>query len=63
LTPSASRWLTVHQLRHTGGTARTDHGQRLGIVQRVVGHTEPRSTQLYADVTEDDVRWTLETRR
>ncbi len=50
-------------MRFKGVAPRTAHGQRLDIVQRVVGQTEPRSTQLYADVTEDDVRWALETRR
>jgi site-specific recombinase XerD len=54
---------TVHQLWHTRGTARTEHGQRLDSVQRALGHKDPRSTQLYADVTKDDVRRALETRR
>ena len=54
---------TVHQLRHTRGTQMVQDGHALHIIQRVLGHTDPGSTQLYADVTEDDVRWTLETRR
>ena len=29
---------TVHQLRHTRGTELTENGQRLDIVQRVLGH-------------------------
>jgi site-specific recombinase XerD len=54
---------TVHQLRHTRGTKLTEHGHALHIVQRALGHKDPRSTQIYADVTEDDVRRALETRR
>ncbi len=62
-TATASRWLTVHQLRHTRGTQMVQDGHALHIVQRALGHTDPRSTQLYADVTEDDVHRALETRR
>ena len=54
---------TVHQLRHTRGTQMVQDGHALHIVQRALGHKDPRSTQLYADVTEDDVRRALETRR
>jgi site-specific recombinase XerD len=38
-------------------------GHAIHIVQRALGHKDPRSTQIYADVTEDDVRRALETRR
>ncbi len=54
---------TVHQLRHTRGTQMVQDDHALHIVQRALGHKDPRSTQLYADVTEDDVRRALETRR
>jgi len=60
-TPTARRWLTLHQLRHTRGTELTENGQRLDRVQRVVGHKDPRSTQLYADMAEYQVRQALET--
>jgi integrase len=52
---------TVHQLRHTRGTELAENGQYLDIVQRVLGHTDPRSTQLYADMAEYHVRQALET--
>ncbi len=52
---------TVHQLRHTRGTELTESGQRLDSVQRVLGHKDPRSTQLYADMAEYQVRQALET--
>ncbi len=54
---------TVHQLRHTRGTQMVQDGHALHIVQHALGHRDPRSTQLNADVTEDDVRRALETRR
>jgi integrase/recombinase XerD len=54
---------TIHQLRHTHGTELIEAGQRLEIVQRVLGHRDPRSTQRYADVHDDLVRQALETRR
>jgi integrase/recombinase XerD len=52
---------TIHQLRHTRGTELIEAGQRLEIVQRVLGHRDPRSTQRYADVHEEVVRHALET--
>jgi site-specific recombinase XerD len=54
---------TVHQLRHTRGTQMVQDGHALHIVQRALEHKDPRSTQLHADVTEDDVRRVLEMRR
>ncbi len=39
----------------------TEHGQRLDRVQRVEGHKAPRSTQLYADMAEEQVWQALET--
>ncbi len=51
---------TVHQLRHTRGTQMVQDGHALHIVQRAL---DPRSTQLHADVTEDNVRRVLEMRR
>jgi site-specific recombinase XerD len=50
----------LHQLRHTRGTELLEAGQRLEIVQRVLGHRDPRSTQRYADVHDDLVRQALE---
>jgi integrase/recombinase XerD len=49
---------TIHQLRHTAGTAfirvYPEH-----IVSRMLGHRDPRSTRRYAEVTEDQVRAAL----
>lgn len=51
---------TLHQLRHTRGTELIEQGQRMEIVQRVLGHRDPRSTQGYADLNEAQVRAALE---
>lgn len=55
--PLAHRSITFS----TRGTERTEHGQRHDIVQRVLGQKDPRSTQLYADMAEYQVRQALET--
>lgn len=52
---------TLHQLRHTRATELIEQGQRLEIVQRVLGHRDPRSTQGYAELAEAQVRTALET--
>jgi site-specific recombinase XerD len=53
---------TIHQLRHTVGTAfireYPEH-----IVSRMLGHRDPRSTRRYAEVTEDQVRAVLAAHR
>jgi len=54
---------TLHQLRHTRATELVEQGQRLEIVQRVLGHRDPRSTQGYAELAETQVRAALEIRR
>jgi site-specific recombinase XerD len=42
-------------------TELVEQGQRLEIVQRVLGHRDPRSTQGYAELAEAQVRAALET--
>ena len=51
---------TLHQLRHTRGSELIEHGHRMEIVQRVLGHRDPRSTQGYAALHDDQVRAALE---
>ncbi len=51
---------TLHQLRHTHGSELLAQGHPLEIVQRVLGHRDIRSTLLYADLNEDQVRAALE---
>jgi site-specific recombinase XerD len=54
---------TIHQLRHTRATELVEQGQRIEIVQRVLGHRDPRSTQGYAELNEAKVRAALEENR
>lgn len=51
---------TLHQLRHTRGSELLAQGQPVEIVQRVLGHRDIRSTLLYAELNEDQVRAALE---
>lgn len=51
---------TIHQLRHTRATELIEQGQRMEIVQRILGHRDPRSTQGYAELSEMAVREALE---
>jgi len=51
---------TPHQLRHTRGSDLLAQGQRLKIVQRVLGHRDIRSTQGYAELQDAQVRAALE---
>jgi integrase/recombinase XerD len=51
---------TPHQLRHTRGSDLIAQGQRIEIVQRVLGHRDIRSTLGYAELQEAHVRAALE---
>ncbi|GAA5531236.1 tyrosine-type recombinase/integrase [Herpetosiphon gulosus] len=50
---------TIHQLRHTRATELIERGHRLEIVQRILGHRDPRSTQAYAEISDSVVRQAL----
>lgn len=51
---------TIHQLRHTRGSELVAQGQRIEIVQRVLGHRDIRSTLSYAELSDEQVRAALE---
>jgi len=51
---------TPHQLRHTRGSELIAQGQRVEIVQRVLGHRDIRSTLGYAELQDTQVRAALE---
>ena len=53
---------TPHQLRHTRGSELIAQGQRVEIVQRVLGHRDIRSTLGYAELQDAQVRAALEGR-
>jgi hypothetical protein len=44
----------------TRGSELVEQGYRMEIVQRVLGHRDPRSTQGYAALHDDQVRAVLE---
>ncbi|WP_083469857.1 tyrosine-type recombinase/integrase [Herpetosiphon geysericola] len=50
---------TIHQLRHTRATELVEQGHQLEIVQRILGHRDPRSTQVYAELSDGVVRQAL----
>ena len=51
---------TIHQLRHTRGSELIREGKSFDIVQHVLGHRDPRSTHLYAELHADHIRMALE---
>lgn len=62
LAPAGKPCYTIHQLRHTAGTAFIrDYPEH--IVSRMLGHRDPRSTRRYTEITEDQVRAVLAARR
>ena len=46
------RTLTAHSLRHTAGTLALRTGADLGQVQDSLGHANPRTTSIYAHVSD-----------
>ncbi len=50
---------TVHQLRHTFATRLVNEGKPLEVVQKVLGHRNPATTQRYAVVSDETVRRAL----
>ena len=51
---------TLHQLRHTFATEKTNKGLDLQVLQRVLGHRNPQTTQRYGRVSDQTVRRALE---
>jgi len=54
---------TLHQLRHTRGTEMVEERYPLHVVQKALGHVDPRSTQVYADLSDMQLRHELERHR
>lgn len=44
-----------HDLRHTAATTMLANGIDLEMVQKILGHTDIRTTQLYADVLQENI--------
>ena len=54
---------TLHQLRHTRGTEMVEERYPLHVVQKALGHVDPRLTQVYADLSDLQLRHELERHR
>lgn len=48
--------ITFHSLRHTYGTMLAASGAAPRMVQSLMGHSDPRSTQIYVGAFDDDMR-------
>jgi site-specific recombinase XerD len=51
---------TIHQLRHSYATRLINEGKPLEVVQKLLGHRNPQTTQRYAAVSDGTVRRALE---
>ena len=47
---------TLHQLHHTRGTEMIAQRSPVQVVQKTLGHVDPRSTPVYADVRDLHLR-------
>ena len=52
--------LRIHDLRRTAGSYMAIKGVSSAIIGKALGHRSPRSTAIYARLTEDPVRQALE---
>lgn len=54
--------LSLHSLRHTYASLQIDHGRTLLTVQELLGHTDPRTTQIYVHLTRRHLKEAAEVR-
>ncbi|WP_024833850.1 site-specific tyrosine recombinase/integron integrase [Ruminiclostridium josui] len=45
-----------HLLRHTTATTAVNNGASIQAVQKILGHTDPATTQIYADLNNEEVQ-------
>ena len=55
-----TRRIHPHILRHTFATAALKGGMDLTIIQRLLGHTDPKTTLIYAELQPEAVRYAYE---
>ena len=55
-----SRRVHPHLLRHTFATEALRGGMDLTIIQRLLGHTDPKTTLIYAELRPDAIRYAYE---
>ena len=53
--PTAALWVLFHQSRHTFGTLLMSAGIPIESISKMMGHTNIRTTQTYARVTDDKI--------
>lgn len=46
-----------HKIRHTTATQGMKHGMELANMQKLLGHTKPETTLRYADIADEDVKY------
>ena len=54
LSERAGFWVTPHQLRHTYGRTMVKRGLPLPALQLFMGHSNIKTTMIYASLDEDD---------
>ena len=53
--PTAALWVLFHTSRHTFGTLLMSAGIPIESISKMMGHTNIRTTQTYAKVTDDKI--------
>ena len=53
--PTAALWVLFHMARHTFGTLLMSAGIPIESISKMMGHTNIRTTQTYARVTDDKI--------
>ncbi len=51
--PTCARWVLFHTARHTCATLLVHQGVPITTVQRLLGHTSVKTTQIYSEVMDE----------